>query len=319
MNRLDRLSSILIQLQSRTRLRAQDIAQRFEIGLRTVYRDIRTLELAGIPIIAEAGKGYSLAKGYKLPPVMFTREEVIALITAEKLLVKLADESSGKSYRLAMDKIRSVLKTSEKEYLENMETNIEVIASRPQRYHPLVIDPLQTIIAAISAKEVLSLTYLPAYEDTPCERDIEPVGVFYLDHFWHLIAWCRLRNDYRDFRFDRMQNLHPKGENYNDKHPPLGQFISKIYPQVPLIPIVIRVQSGAYRYIGEQKYYQGLVEERPQGDWVEMEFFSASISNFSYWFLSFADVAIVISPDSLKEHLLKRIQMMEKNLLFPDR
>lgn len=141
MNRLDRLSSILIQLQSRTRLRAQDIAQRFEIGLRTVYRDIRTLELAGIPIIAEAGKGYSLAEGYKLPPVMFTREEVIALITAEKLLVKLADESSGKSYRLAMDKIRSVLKTSEKEYLENMETNIEVIASRPQRYHPLVIDP----------------------------------------------------------------------------------------------------------------------------------------------------------------------------------
>ena len=108
MNRLDRLSSILIQLQSRTRLRAQDIAQRFEIGLRTVYRDIRTLELAGIPIIAEAGKGYSLAEGYKLPPVMFTHVKVTVLITAERLLAQLADESSYKSCGLAMDKIRSV-------------------------------------------------------------------------------------------------------------------------------------------------------------------------------------------------------------------
>ena len=201
MNRLDRLSSILIQLQSRRRLRAQDIAERFEVGLRTVYRDIRTLELAGIPIIAEPGKGYSLADGYKLPPVMFSREEVIALITAEKLLGKLADQGSGRNYRSAMDKIRSVLKVSEKEFLENMEANIEVLSSRPQRYHPLVIDPLQTIIAAIAAREVLSLKYLPAYAESTSERDIEPVGVFYLDNFWHLIAYCRLREDYRGFPF----------------------------------------------------------------------------------------------------------------------
>lgn len=314
MNRLDRLSSILVQLQSRRRLRAQDIAERFEVGLRTVYRDIRTLELAGVPIIAEAGKGYSLADGYKLPPVMFSREEVIALITAEKLLGKLADQSSGRSYRSAMDKIRSVLKLSEKEFIENMESSIEVLNSRPQRYHPMVTDPMQTIVAAIASSEVLSLQYLPAYAESTSVREIEPVGIFYLDNFWHLIAYCRLREDYRDFRFDRMHQLHSRAQTFTARHPPLSDFIKKIYPQVPLIPITIKLKTGAHRYLGEQKYYQGLVEERFDGDWVEMDFLATSVSNFSYWFLTFADVARVISPDTLRTHLRERLSIIGKNL-----
>jgi len=314
MNRLDRLSSILVQLQSRRRLRAQEIAERFQVGLRTVYRDIRTLELAGIPVIGEAGKGYSLADGYKLPPIMFSREEVIALITAEKLLGKLADQNSGRNYRSAMDKIRSVLKVSEKEFVENMESSIEVLSSRPQRYNPLVTDPLQMIISAIAAREVLSLKYLPAYADSTSERDVEPVGVFYLDNFWHLIAYCRLRKDYRDFRFDRMHLIHPTAENFTAQHPPLSDFINKIYPELPLIPITIKLKISAHRYLGEQRYYHGLVKERVIGDWVEMDFLAVSLSNFSYWFLSFADVAHVISPDALRSHLRERLFLMEKNL-----
>lgn len=314
MNRLDRLSSILIQLQSRRCIRAQDIAREFSVGLRTVYRDIRTLEMAGIPLLSVAGKGYSLAEGYKLPPVMFTREEVTALLTAEKLLGRLADESLGKSYRLAMAKIRSVLKESEKEFLEGVESSIEILSSRAQRYHPLVIDPLQTIIAAISARQVLVMDYLPAYAGQSSLRDIEPVGIFYLDSFWHLIAWCRLRNDYRDFRFDRMQQLKQKDETFTHKHPPLSQFITKLYPEAPLIPIRIKLRKSAHRYLGEQKYYQGLVEERYDGDWVEMEFMSGSLVNFAYWFLSFADFAHVISPPALKDHLLERVLAMEENL-----
>lgn len=314
MNRLDRLSSILVQLQSRRRLRAQDIAERFEVGLRTVYRDIRTLELAGIPIIAEAGKGYSLADGYKLPPVMFNREEVVALITAEKLLGRLADQSSGRNYRSAMDKIRSILKLSEREFLENMESSIEVLSSRPQRYHPLVTDPMQTIVAAIASRKVLSLKYLPAYAESTGERDVEPVGVFFLDNFWHLIAYCRLRDDYRDFRFDRMHKIHGTEETFNSRHPPLSDFIKKIYPEVPLIQITIKLKTSAHRYLGEQKYYHGLVEERIAGEWVEMDFLSTSISGFSYWFLTFADVAWVISPDTLRTHLRERLYTIEKNL-----
>ena len=86
--RFDRIVAILIQLQSKRIVKAQELADRFEVSLRTIYRDIRTLEASGVPIISEAGVGYSIMEGYRLPPVMFTREEVGSFVAAEKLMQK---------------------------------------------------------------------------------------------------------------------------------------------------------------------------------------------------------------------------------------
>jgi predicted DNA-binding transcriptional regulator YafY len=105
MNRIDRISAILIQLQSRRVVKASDIAERFNISLRTVYRDVKTLEEAGIPLIGEAGVGYSIMDGYRLPPVMFTKEEATAFLTAEKFVEKLTDASTMAYHRSAMYKI----------------------------------------------------------------------------------------------------------------------------------------------------------------------------------------------------------------------
>lgn len=114
MNRINRVTSILIQLQSKKIIPAKEIALRFNISLRTVYRDIRTLEEAGIPIGSEAGKGYFLVEGFLLPPVMFTAAEVGALITAGKFLNCHGDESFIKDFDSAMYKIKSILKHGEK-------------------------------------------------------------------------------------------------------------------------------------------------------------------------------------------------------------
>src|SRR3978361_602462 len=132
MNRIDRISAILIQLQSRRVVKAGDIAERFNISLRTVYRDIKTLEEAGIPLIGEAGVGYSIMEGYRLPPVMFTREEATAFLTAEKFVEKLTDTSTAEHHKSAMYKIRSILKSAEKNLLEEIDHSIEVIKSQSQ-------------------------------------------------------------------------------------------------------------------------------------------------------------------------------------------
>src|ERR1700744_1680968 len=202
MNRIDRISAILIQLQSRRVVKANDIAQRFNISLRTVYRDVKTLEEAGIPIIGEAGVGYSLMEGYRLPPVMFTREEATAFLTAEKFVEKLTDASTRKTHQSAMDKIRAILKTTEKDLLENMDSKILVLKHISQAHIP-DNDYLQTILNAIAQKAVLRIEYFAQPSQETTRREVEPIGIVYLESFWHLIAFCHLRGDYRDFRIDR--------------------------------------------------------------------------------------------------------------------
>lgn len=112
--RLARLAAIMTQLQSKRIVTAKDIAEKHNISIRTVYRDIRTLEKSGIPIVTEEGKGYSIMEGYKLPPVMFTEEEANALITAEQLILKNKDQSLTDHYVSAVTKIKSILKLSQK-------------------------------------------------------------------------------------------------------------------------------------------------------------------------------------------------------------
>src|SRR6187551_810936 len=107
MNRIDRVTAILIQLQSKKIVKAQDIAERFNISLRTVYRDINTLQEAGVPVIGEAGLGYSIMDGYRLPPVMFTKEEAAAFLTAEKFVETLTDAATAAQYKSAMYKVRA--------------------------------------------------------------------------------------------------------------------------------------------------------------------------------------------------------------------
>src|SRR3954463_4872434 len=126
MNRIDRLTAILIQLQSKKIVKAEEIACRFEISLRTVYRDVKALMEAGVPIGSEAGKGYFIVDGYHLPPVMFNQEEASAMLVAGKLVEKLTDQSIRKAFESALLKITSVLNESEKDHLENLQSAVHV-------------------------------------------------------------------------------------------------------------------------------------------------------------------------------------------------
>jgi len=314
MNRIDRISAILIQLQSRRTVKASDIASRFDISLRTVYRDVKTLEEAGIPIIGEAGIGYSLVEGYRLPPVMFTRDEASAFLTAEKLVTQLTDDVNGASYSSAMYKIKAVLKSVDKDYLEVIDNHIEVLRSRNHPELKEDINPLQTILQAIAEKKILSIRYTAAYKQTPTSREIEPVGVFYLDNHWHLIAYCRLRNDYRDFRFDRLDHIAVTGQCFVQVHPPLKEHLKSLYKANDLITIVIRIKKDIAPFLGEQRYYHGYVSENIDGDMVEMQFLTPYLEGFSRWYISFADHCTIIEPPALKEKIKSIVENISNNL-----
>jgi len=310
MNRIDRISAILIQLQSRRVVKAADIAERFNISLRTVYRDVKTLEEAGIPLIGEAGVGYSIMDGYRLPPVMFTKEEATAFLTAEKFVEKLTDASTSANYKSAMYKVRAILKTTEKDLLESMDDRIAVLKTvkMPETGNN---DHIQTILNSIAQKKVLALSYFAQHSQEHTKRYVEPVGIFFMAGFWHLIGYCRLRNDYRDFRIDRIKNLTITDEYYTDEHPSLKDYITKKTKEKVLDAVVIVVDKAIHPHLENQKYYSGFISEKVVGDAIEMTFLTESLEGFARWFMMYGECAEIITPDSLKD----RVRELTERLL----
>ncbi|SKB84014.1 helix-turn-helix transcriptional regulator [Dyadobacter psychrophilus] len=312
MNRFDRITAILIQLQSRKIVKAQDLAERFEISLRTVYRDISSLAEAGVPIIGEAGVGYSIMDGYRLPPVMFTKEEARTFITAEKLMEKFTDLSTQSQYQSAMFKIKSVLRSSEKSMVETLENHIEVRQTSTPFYAE-DSNTLDILLKSITERKISKINYNSLGHEDLTERVIEPVGIYHENNYWYTIAYCHLRNNYRNFRSDRILKIELTDRDFQHKHAPLKDFLAQTWDSQNLRLIRIKLDKKHAQYIRNQKYYYGFVSEIVTDDAVEMSFLSASLESFAHWYLMLATAACILEPEILKDKVRKLlVQISEK-------
>lgn len=207
--RLSRLTAILTLLQSKQLVTAGEIARRFGISARTAYRDIKALEASGVPIYTEEGKGYRLVDGYNLPPILFTDEEANALITAEKYIVKNKDQSLSEHYQSAITKIKASLRQPQRDTANLLSERVVFVANIEKEKTSAWLAPIQR---AITHPELLEINYQAANADQASKREIEPQALYHINENWILIAWCRLRYDYREFRLDRIQALRSTGE-----------------------------------------------------------------------------------------------------------
>ncbi len=314
MNRIDRLTAILIQLQSKRIVKAQEIADRFEISLRTVYRDVRALEEAGVPIVGEAGLGYSMMDGYKLPPVMFTQEEAVAFLTAEKLVEKLTDTATKTSYQSAMFKIKAVLKRTEKDYLEQLDEHILVLDSPYLSTNSNESTHLQAILQSVANRKVIEIDYFANNTQTSSTRQIEPLGVFYQHNHWYMIAYCLLRNDYRNFRLNRITHLRVISQRYSLSHPPLKDYLAHVSVERELHTVVIQLDKSIIKYLGSEKYYHGFVSQEEFDDYYELTFLTASLHGFARWYLFFAEHAHIQSPVSLLDYVKKHVEIIRERM-----
>lgn len=315
MNRIERISAILIQLQSKKIVKAQEIADRFEISLRTVYRDIRALEETGVPLIGEAGVGYSLVDGYRLPPIMFTKEEAIALITAEKLVEKFSDESTKNTYESALYKIKAVLKPAEKENINSIAEHIQIIKGRNSNTENPSAE-IQNILKSIAEKNQIKIQYFTNHSQTKSDRIIEPVGIFHSSNNWYLLAYCLMRNDYRNFKINRISSLEILPNHFEKEHPTLKSFLEKTSEERELTRVTIIVEKKVMRYLGEEIYYQGFVSQRLTADErVELTFLSASLQGFCMWMMYFGEYAEIVEPIELKTIVIEQIEKLSEKFL----
>ncbi|TDQ27807.1 helix-turn-helix transcriptional regulator [Tenacibaculum caenipelagi] len=201
--RLTRLTQIVTLLQSKRLLTARELADKFQVSLRTIYRDIRTLEDSGIPVITEEGKGCFLQEGYQLPPIMFSEEEANALITAEQLILQNKDTSFVENYIAAIVKIKAVLRDSQKDKANLLSQRIIFRANINNEQSSSYLIQIQS---AITNYHLLELDYL-SLENNFTKRTVEPFALYSTNENWLLIAYCRLRNEFRAFRLDCIQSL----------------------------------------------------------------------------------------------------------------
>tara|TARA_R110002049_G_scaffold33535_13_gene110433 strand:+ start:2984 stop:3709 length:726 start_codon:yes stop_codon:yes gene_type:complete len=201
--RLARLTAIVTQLQSKRLVTARELAEKHSVSIRTVYRDIRTLEQSGIPIFTEEGKGYSVMEGYKLPPVMFTEEEANALITAEQIVNKNKDTSFTEQYTSAVEKIKAVLKYSQKDKAALLTERLQI---RTNLENEKTSNYLMQLQVAITNYKVIRINYT-SLEQKQTQRDVEPFALIHNNDNWVMIAFCRLRKDFRAFRIDCIQQV----------------------------------------------------------------------------------------------------------------
>lgn len=221
--RLARLTSIVTQLQSQPVVTAREIADRHQVSMRTVYRDIRTLEQSGIPIYTEEGKGYSIMDHYHLPPVSFTEDEANALITAEQIMLKNNDASLSNTYQKAITKIKTVLPERQKHQSAFLASRIQVRTNPFQEETSTYLIQLQANIAKF---QVIELDYYSLTDDET-KRLVEPFALYTTNNNWILIAFCRLRNDFRAFRLDRIRELTTTTETFEAHNMTLEQYLEE--------------------------------------------------------------------------------------------
>jgi predicted DNA-binding transcriptional regulator YafY len=305
MNRFDRITALLVQLQARRVVKGPELAAQFGVSLRTIYRDLRTLEAAGVPLAGEAGLGYSLAEGYRLPPVMFTREEATALITAEKLVTQLTDAHTARLSQSAMDKLRAVLRRPDRDFLEALSPHITVLP--PDRHRPapalLAGNLHQQLVASIGSHQVVGLGYRAGAAAVVSERDVEPIALYY-GQAWHLVAFCRLRQAFRDFRLDRISHLQVRAEQFAPRPDTLQSYWAERAAQRQTVPAVVRFAAAALPRVHENKCFFGFTHERalPDGS-LEVTFLTGQLEGLARWLLLFAPLATVVSPPALHEQV----------------
>jgi predicted DNA-binding transcriptional regulator YafY len=211
MRRADRLFRIVQYLRGRRLTTAAQLSGWLQVSMRTVYRDVRDLSLSGVPIEGEAGVGYRLGAGYDLPPLMFDRAELQALTAGARIVEVWAGPETARAAQSALAKIAAALPEDARIELE-----------RTRLYAPSFSSPVpggvfDRLHQAIAQREVMLIGGYRDQQDAVSERAVWPLGLYFWGAAWTLAGWCELRDNFRQFRIDRIGSLSVTGRTFPDQ------------------------------------------------------------------------------------------------------
>ncbi|MBY0374227.1 MAG: YafY family transcriptional regulator [Bryobacteraceae bacterium] len=318
MNRTDRLLGILLELQRHKRVRAEDLAARFETSKRTIYRDIQALSETGVPIAAQAGLGYSLVEGYFLPPVSFSRDEAIMLVLGANFMAGNFEPPYDEAARTAVAKIEAVLEPKTREQVESFRDSIFFAPHSPPVGH-LARTVIPQLRSAVLERRRIEFTYHTRFRGSgrseQRQRQADPYAMVNFGPTWYLIAYCHLREDLRSFRADRLSDLRLLDQRFER---PAG-FRPREEDDLPSRTIEAKVlfDREAAPWVRESmSYYATAVEDTKPGLLVTLRV--RVEDEILHWILSWGSRARVLAPESLRQRLVEHARGVLRNYSSPE-
>ncbi len=302
MNRTDRLLAIILELQRNGARRAEDLAATFETSKRTIYRDVQALCESGVPVVAQAGIGYSLIEGYFLPPVSFSTDEATMLLLGSKLVADHFDAQSNEVSQSASRKIEAVLSEKLREEVNYLCGSIAFVA--PQT---LASDAsakfLPTIRRAIIERKTIRFHYHTRYSMDRSQakktRDADPYGLLHYGDAWYLNAFCHLRQQLRQFRLDRMSDLQLLDTDFIR---PASFKMEQPEDDHPTVMAKVLFGPDAAPWVRESRsYFIAKMENHDDNLLATIKAYAEA--EFVPWLLSWGEQVEVIEPASLKRRL----------------
>lgn len=315
MNRTDRLLAIILELQSRGRQRAEDLAATFEISKRTVYRDVLALCEAGVPIIAVPGFGYALSEDYFLPPLRFSADEGAMLLLGSDLMEKYFDGEYRTAAQSAGRKIAGVLSAALRQDVDHVRESIRFVALNPET-RAEDIHTLQQIRRAIFKRQTLQFTYHARDGETRnarvTKRSADPYGLVHVSQSWLLVAYCHLRKDIRNFRISRIEHLRVSPQTFTrDSVFSLENYLNgqRITSEAFKLTVRVHVDEQIARWV-QEAYVFFVTDQEKRPDGMILTFRIRHERELLSWLLQWGSHVTVLEPESMRRLLAEEAQAM---------
>jgi predicted DNA-binding transcriptional regulator YafY len=271
------------------------------VSERTIYRDMQALSESGVPVVALPGEGYELLEGFYLPPLVLTPQEASALFLGAQLLTAQATGKLPTDAVSALTKLNLVLPKATRAEMARLTEIIRFFVTTA-RFN-LDEPRLASLQKAIREQRVVWLRYHAFNSNEVSEREIEPTQLAYFNGAWYVDGYCRLRQGWRNFRLERIDQLKLRKERFTPR--PAG------YQPGEKIDMTIRFSSEAARWVRERQHY-GFVREEDDPDHagVLMHYRLETISEIKPWLLSWGAAAEPLAPPTLREEIRQEIRKL---------
>lgn len=313
-SKTERLFALLLLLQTKPHLTSKELAAHFGMSRRTVFRYIRALEEAGVPLTyAEDGGGYEILSGYNLPPLMFTAREAATLLIGTKFADLQPDPSLKKDAHEVELKIRKVLPKDIQTFIDRIRDNtilnpywaniLEEKSDTPDE------DGLwYDLSESLAKRNCVMIDYYVSGRDETTRRKVNPLGiVYYFDH-WNLIGYCHLRKGIRNFRFDGIKRMFKMAEVFT---PPSDFDLQLHLKDNGAFPIKIRARfSDKVYHLARRRMLAPLTFEENKDNWTTVEFAFENLEYAANWFIQFGVNCVVEQPAELCEKVKVQLQKM---------